>query len=152
MGLFLELKQARLSESIQSDFTFNLQSARNEFYIQRESWLTRKPTISLSFCRNALSMVSLILPQKIKGVSCAADLKYLENFSNPYVKIILVCKECNKELPMKFPSNWKRHYLSHTKGKQHTCQQCGKGFASAPNLMSHMSVHYKESIEMFKQE
>ena len=51
------------------------------------------------------------------GISNSASLKYVENFSNPYVKLIIVCKICNREAS-RFQNNWKRHYLTHTRAEE----------------------------------
>ena len=80
---------------------------------------------------------------KSKANTNTSTLKYIENFSNPYVKIILVCKICNKEQSLKFSHNWKTHYLSHVSNeeKPHKCQFCPKAFVTAPQLKKHMKQH-----------
>ena len=86
-------------------------------------------------------------PKPTGGNDLSKDnLKYLENFSNPYVKIILVCIKCNKELSMKFQSTWKRHYLTHVDDaeKPFKCEVCGKAFVQSTQLTSHMKRHAKE--------
>ena len=86
-------------------------------------------------------------PKPTGGNDLSKDnLKYLENFSNPYVKIILVCIKCNEELSMKFQSTWKRHYLTHVDDaeKPFKCQVCGKAFVQPTQLTSHMKRHAKE--------
>jgi len=88
------------------------------------------------------------LPPKTADLS-KDNLKYLENFSNPYVKIILVCIKCNKELSMKFQSTWKRHYLTHVDDadKPFKCQECGKAFVQSTQLTSHMKKHARDNKE-----
>lgn len=68
-----------------------------------------------------------------------ASLKYLDNFDHPYVKIILVCKICNKEQNVKATSNWRAHYLTHSAEKPHKCESCGKSFIRADRLRNHMA-------------
>jgi len=68
-----------------------------------------------------------------------SGMKYLENFTNPYVKLIIVCKTCNKE-QSKFPHNWKRHYfLSHAKNeeKPHKCEYCDERFTILDSMRKH---------------
>ena len=74
----------------------------------------------------------------------SSGLKYLDGFTNPYVKIILVCKLCNKEQASKCTSNWKAHYLTHTAEKRHKCELCAKTFVQTNHLKAHMSKHLKE--------
>ena len=81
--------------------------------------------------------------------------KYLENFNNPHVKLVLVCKMCNKEQTSKHPHVWKAHYLTHVPDheKPFKCNQCGSGFVQTNQLKSHMMKHTKkENIQTFKQE
>ena len=66
------------------------------------------------------------------------SLKYVENFSNPpYVKLIIVCKICNKDLSASKPSDWKRHYFTHSDEKPHKCSMCPKSFIRADQLRKH---------------
>lgn len=78
------------------------------------------------------------------SASASTSLKYVENFSNPYVKIILVCKVCNKEQSLRNSGNWKQHFLTHVSGqeKPHKCQQCPKSFIRADQLKKHISKHH----------
>ena len=79
-----------------------------------------------------------------KDASFTSGLKYIEGFTNPYVKIILVCKICNKEQVSKSSSNWKKHFLTHSDVKPHKCQFCDKTFVQTNNLKAHMKKHLKE--------
>ena len=74
-----------------------------------------------------------------------SGLKYLENFENPYVKITLVCKVCNKEQSLKYPNTWKRHFLTHAAKEDlpHKCTFCEKAFVTSTNLKNHMKTHMK---------
>ena len=70
-------------------------------------------------------------------------MKYIENFNNPYVKLIIVCKVCNKEAS-KFQRNWKAHYLTHAgnEEKPHKCSICNHGFVMPGPLRKHLEkVH-----------
>ncbi|XP_066915822.1 Krueppel-like factor 13 isoform X8 [Clytia hemisphaerica] len=70
------------------------------------------------------------------------SLKYVENFSNPYVKLIIVCKTCNKDLSSAKPNDWKRHYFTHSDEKPHKCSMCPKSFIRADQLRKHKAkVH-----------
>merc|ERR1712179_69214 len=71
-----------------------------------------------------------------------STLKYLENFDNPYVKVIVVCKVCNKEAS-KASSKWKRHYLSHVseEDRPFKCEVCNQGFIQKIHLQKHMKKH-----------
>jgi len=71
-----------------------------------------------------------------------STLKYLENFDNPYVKVIVVCKVCNKEAP-KAPSKWKVHYLTHVseEDRPFKCEVCNQGFIQKIHLQKHMKKH-----------
>lgn len=79
----------------------------------------------------------------------ASDLKYLEHFSNPYVKLNVSCKICNKEQSFKFQSNWRRHYLTHASAeeKPHNCVYCDKSFVQADKLKLHIkALHLKNQL------
>ena len=84
------------------------------------------------------------------------SLKYIENFSNPYVKIILVCKICNKEQSLRFSNNWRQHYLTHAahNEKPHKCQHCNKSFIRADRLRQHVNKYHSlvDSDQLIKQE
>lgn len=78
----------------------------------------------------------------------STGVKYLENFDNPYVKIILVCKICNKEQSLKYANTWKRHYLTHAAKEDlpHKCTLCEKAFVTSTNLKNHMKIHSKAKV------
>jgi len=75
-----------------------------------------------------------------------SDLKCLESFSNPYVKIIVCCKICNKEQSLKFRFTWKRHYLTHAspEGKPFKCTFCEKTFSRSDGFKLHLKRHQTE--------
>lgn len=61
-------------------------------------------------------------------------------FSNPTVSRNIVCKLCNGYF--KNSRDLDGHINSkHLKIKPHTCATCGKGFAYAQSLHSHMLTH-----------
>ena len=70
-----------------------------------------------------------------------SSLAYLVNFNNPYVKVIIVCKICQKEQSLKFASNWRQHYLTHASNeeKPHKCQQCSKSYIRLDQLKKHVA-------------
>ena len=71
-----------------------------------------------------------------KGGSGASDgLKYIANFTNPYVKLIVVCKVCNKEQSLKNSQNWANHFMVHDKSLGHKCPYCPKTFPR-PNVLN----------------
>lgn len=84
-------------------------------------------------------MCSPKTPSKVESDVSTNSLKYLQNFTNPYVKVIIVCKICNKEAS-KFPTNWKRHYSFHLpkEDKPHQCPHCSDGFVMADVLKRHI--------------
>ncbi|XP_065644066.1 uncharacterized protein LOC100200420 isoform X5 [Hydra vulgaris] len=77
--------------------------------------------------------------------SVNSALQYVQNFENPYVKIILVCKLCSKPMPLKFSSNWKKHYLTHASDaeKPHKCEVCFKAFITATALKKHFQSKHQ---------
>lgn len=82
-----------------------------------------------------------------------SSLKSIENFENPYVKIILVCKICNKEQSLKLARNWKRHYLSHATNeeKPHQCPYCPKAFITLTQKNKHLRTHEKAAMQQNQQ-
>ena len=67
-----------------------------------------------------------------------AGLKYLEGFTNPYVKLIVACRICNKEQSLKFSSNWYKHYVTHSDKKPHQCPHCEKSFVRGDAMRKHV--------------
>ena len=90
------------------------------------------------------------------GGSSAGALRYIESFENPYVKIILVCKQCNKEMNMKRTDTWKVHYYTHVSNddKPHKCQYCDQGFVQPNQLNRHVQKKHanKLNVGTFKEE
>lgn len=74
----------------------------------------------------------------------ASGLRYIESFDNPYVKIVVVCKICNKEQSLKIAGSWKQHYFTHTDQKPHTCPHCSKGFLRPVLLRNHIKSKHPE--------
>lgn len=94
------------------------------------------------------SSISTSNSRIVPGSSNSA-LHFVESFNNPYVKIILVCKICSKEMSLKFSSNWKKHYLTHSSNedKPHKCQLCNKAFITLTSLRNHMTKkHDREDM------
>ncbi|XP_012558415.2 tissue-resident T-cell transcription regulator protein ZNF683 isoform X6 [Hydra vulgaris] len=77
--------------------------------------------------------------------SLPSSVKYLENFSNPYVKIIVVCKICNREQSFKRSSNWKAHFMTHSDKKPHSCLHCEKSYIRADQLRKHVEKEHSYS-------
>ena len=73
-----------------------------------------------------------------------ASLKYLENFDNPYVKIIIVCKICNKEQSLKFAGNWRQHYMTHSAKKPFSCPHCPKTFIRGDQMRKHVQSKHSD--------
>ena len=67
---------------------------------------------------------------------------------------MLACKICNKEMSLKFSSNWKKHYLTHSSNdeKPHKCNICNKGFITLTSLTKHQvarhSMHQASFLKM----
>ena len=49
-------------------------------------------------------------------------------------------------MPIKYPGNWKQHYLSHasTSDKPFKCQYCDKSFIRGDRLKNHVTKHHPE--------
>jgi hypothetical protein len=68
-----------------------------------------------------------------------SDLKFLEGFVNPYVRVSVFCKICSKEQSLKYQHTWKRHYLTHSAKEDlpNKCSVCGKGFVTSHDMRKH---------------
>lgn len=77
------------------------------------------------------------------GASSTKALHYIENFDNPYVRLVVVCKICSKEQSLKFSGNWKQHFMTHVSDdeKPHKCSVCGKCFIHNYLLVKHLKTH-----------
>ena len=93
--------------------------------------------------------ISEISGSSSASISASASA-YLSNFDNPYVKIIVVCKVCNKEQHMKRSADWKRHFLSHADNeeKPFKCALCDKAFVVSYQLKKHMAQHEKQAAKI----
>ena len=78
-----------------------------------------------------------------------ASLKYLENFTSPYVRIVVLCKICSKEQSLKVSKYWRDHYMTHQ--KPHQCDQCEKSFRNSYELRKHVQAKHGTGVGM-KQE
>ncbi|XP_066915829.1 zinc finger protein sens-like isoform X15 [Clytia hemisphaerica] len=80
-----------------------------------------------------------VKPSAGKSETNLQTMKVIESFENPFTKLIIVCKICNKE-SSKFQRNWKNHYLSHVGDdeKPHKCKICNRGFIKPCFLSKHM--------------
>ena len=75
-------------------------------------------------------------------------MKELENFQHPFVKIIAVCKICNKEQAFKLSRNWKRHFESHCDRKSYKCDHCEKSFTAPYLLKGHAQrIHCLQGVK-----
>lgn len=83
-------------------------------------------------------------PIKVRSSAGTPVVKYIEGFSNPYVKLVLACKICNKDMPIKYPGNWKQHYFSHSSStdRPFKCQFCEKSFVRGDRLKNHVTKHH----------
>jgi len=78
------------------------------------------------------------LDSKDRKTIGTAGLKYLEGFTNPYVKLIVVCRICNREQSLKFSSNWYKHYMTHSDKKPFQCPHCPKSFVRGDVMRKHI--------------
>jgi len=69
------------------------------------------------------------------------DIKWLESWKNPYVKLILICRICNKEQKTYKVAYWKAHFLTHSDVKPYNCHICQKGFVQQTAYKIHMKKH-----------
>lgn len=81
--------------------------------------------------------------------SNAGAVKYVESFENPYVKIVLVCKICNKEMNLKRTDTWKVHYYTHVsnENKPYKCPHCDQGFVQPAPLNKHIEKKHRKKEE-----
>ena len=84
-----------------------------------------------------------------KATSGLSDLKFLETFDNPFVKVSVFCKVCNKEQSLKYQHTWKRHFLTHAKSDErpHKCPHCPKTFVQSTHLKGHMKNIHKDLVK-----
>jgi len=83
-------------------------------------------------------------PKPIKSSGASDGLKYIANFTNPYVKLTVVCKVCNKEQSLKHSHHWANHFKVHDKSLCHKCPYCPKTF-QYPNVMKkHVDAKHPE--------
>ena len=47
------------------------------------------------------------------------SLNYIENFTNPYVRLMVVCKICGKEQSLSHSRYWREHFKTHNKEQAH---------------------------------
>ena len=115
------------------------------------SWLQEEGFRSLTSCISVLFLCYSFQQKPIKAANAdassssnAGSLKYIENFNNPYIKLIAVCKVCNKEQSLKFPSNWRTHYFTHAgdEEKPYQCEICKKGFITLTSYNAHMKKQH----------
>ncbi|XP_066915826.1 zinc finger protein 236-like isoform X12 [Clytia hemisphaerica] len=87
---------------------------------------------------------------KSNGQTNLHTMKLIESFENPYTKLIIVCKVCNKEAS-KYQRDWKTHYLSHVSDDQkpHQCKICNRGFIKPGLLSKHMEKMHGGAVESF---
>ena len=91
-------------------------------------------------------------PKKTSGLS---DLKFLESFENPYVRVSVFCKICSKEQSLKYQHTWKRHFLTHSSKEDlpNKCPICGQGFIQSHDMKRHMQrKHNTPKEEKIKSE
>lgn len=74
-------------------------------------------------------------------------LKYIENFTNPYVKLQAVCVVCNKEQSIKASGYWKQHYMTHEKIHAHKCPHCSMSFIKPNRMRKHVAAKHKDLIK-----
>lgn len=83
--------------------------------------------------------------------SSASSLKYLENFDNPFVKVIVVCKICNKEQSLKHTHHWKLHHQIHSNEKPYKCPHCPSAFKRSDYLRSHVQGKHSHEVQTKQQ-
>ncbi|XP_066915831.1 zinc finger protein sens-like isoform X17 [Clytia hemisphaerica] len=85
-----------------------------------------------------------------KPTSGLSDLKFLETFDNPFVKVSVICKVCSKEQSLKYQHTWKRHFLTHASDteKPHKCHICPKSFIRVAQLRTHLAKAHSIGTEL----
>eukprot|EP00111_Clytia_hemisphaerica_P020343 TCONS_00059921-protein len=67
----------------------------------------------------------------------------IDGWSNPYVRNVFRCLQCNKELQWKNRASWKIHYESHLDIKRFGCYVCQKPFRLKGDLKTHITRVHK---------
>jgi len=81
-----------------------------------------------------------------KSSTSADGLKYISNFSNPYVKLVVACKVCDKQLSSKNVVSWKDHNMIHDKSLGHKCPYCDKTFQRPVVVRKHIAAKHAEQL------
>lgn len=76
------------------------------------------------------------------------DIKWLENWKNPYVRLIAVCRICAKEQKSTKLLVWKAHFLTHSAVKPFNCEICQKGFVQQTAFKTHMKNNHPTAVSM----
>jgi len=72
------------------------------------------------------------------------DLKVIEQWQNPFVRLLLACRVCSKEQKSMNVSTWKMHFLTHSDKKPFNCSVCQKGFVQQTAFKTHMKTNHPE--------
>ena len=78
------------------------------------------------------------------------DANWLEQWQNPYVKLIIVCRLCNKEQKTMNTTVWRAHFLTHSDVKPYNCEICHKGFVQTTAYKNHMKNNHANLDSMTK--
>ena len=92
------------------------------------------------------SLESSSVKSSVGPTVATSSLKYLENFDNPYVKIMVACKVCGKEQKLTNPGNWKSHFVTHASAEEKAfpCNFCDKAFTRNNVLRDHILKKHPE--------